>query len=145
LPVTASLHVFCVEIRWGVLAVRDFMNPQNSQVNNLVREVAHARKQNPLSDLDYNCRVVDIPDVITYENFGEDRLRGIGVAGLKFCRSPLTLIVALTTFCRTTVRVVIRLLASAFFWKQKGASRPTRLPALRQHSLSWFLPNFPAA
>ena len=27
------------------------------------------------------CRVVDIPDVITCANFGEDRLRGLGVAG----------------------------------------------------------------
>ena len=27
------------------------------------------------------CVVVDIPDVITYSNFGEDRLRGLGVAG----------------------------------------------------------------
>jgi len=27
------------------------------------------------------CRMVDIPDVITCANFGEDRLRGLGVAG----------------------------------------------------------------
>jgi len=39
-------------MRWGVLAVRDFLYPKNSRVNNLVREVAHAQKQNPLSDLD---------------------------------------------------------------------------------------------
>jgi len=25
--------------------------------------------------------VIDIPDVITYANFGDDRLRGLGVAG----------------------------------------------------------------
>ena len=25
--------------------------------------------------------MVDIPDIITYANFGEDRLRGLGVAG----------------------------------------------------------------
>jgi len=43
------------------------------------------------------CMVVDIPDVITYANFGEDRLRGLGVAGVKACPSPLALIVALTT------------------------------------------------
>ena len=41
--------------------------------------------------------VVDIPDLITSANFGEDRLRGLGVAGVKICPSPLTLIVALTT------------------------------------------------
>jgi len=27
------------------------------------------------------CMVVDIPDVITFANFGEDRLRGLWVAG----------------------------------------------------------------
>jgi len=52
-PETASFDVFCVKIRWGVLlAVRDFLNPKNTRVNNLVREIAHARKQNPLCDLD---------------------------------------------------------------------------------------------
>jgi len=40
--------------------------------------------------------VVDIPDIISYANFGEDRLKGLGVAGIKICPSPLTLIVALT-------------------------------------------------
>ena len=33
------------------------------------------------------CRVVDIPDIITYANFDDDRLRGLGVAegqNLKF-------------------------------------------------------------
>ena len=46
----------------------------------MVREVAHARKRNPLFDLDKILRVVGIPDVITYANFGADRLRGLGVA-----------------------------------------------------------------
>jgi len=41
--------------------------------------------------------MVDIPDVIAYVNFGEDRLRGLGVAGIKVCPSSLTLIVTLTT------------------------------------------------
>jgi len=41
--------------------------------------------------------VVDIPDIITFANFGEDRLRDLGVAGVKVCPSPFTLIVALTT------------------------------------------------
>jgi len=48
----------------------------------MVREVAHARKRNPLSDLNKILRVVDIPDVITYANFGEDRLRGLGGGGV---------------------------------------------------------------
>jgi len=49
-----SFDLFCVKIRAGVLAVGWTKNPQNSRVNNLVREVARARKQNPLSDLDKN-------------------------------------------------------------------------------------------
>jgi len=52
---TASFDVFCVKIRAGVLAVDDLKNPPkkrtNSRVNNLTREIAHA-KRNPLSDLD---------------------------------------------------------------------------------------------
>jgi len=43
------------------------------------------------------CRVVDVPDVIAYVNFSGDRLRGLGMAGVKVCPSSLTLIVALTT------------------------------------------------
>jgi len=47
----------------------------------MLREVAHARKQNPLSDLDKIFQTDRYPDVITYADFGEDRLRGLGVAG----------------------------------------------------------------
>ena len=62
----------------------------------MVREVAHARKRN-LSDLDQIMQVGRHPDVINCANFSEDRLRGLGVAGVKVCPSPLTSIVALTT------------------------------------------------
>jgi len=48
--------------------------------------------------------VIGISDVITYVNLGEDRLRGLGVTGVKVCPSPLTLIVTLK-HCRTTMRV----------------------------------------
>ena len=43
--------------------------------------------------------VVDIPDVVTYTNFGDHRLRVFfwGGAGVKFPPFPLTFIVALTT------------------------------------------------
>jgi len=49
--------------------------------------------------------------VITYANLGEDRLRRLGVAGVKLCPSTLTLIVALTTLshCRATVRSTSKL------------------------------------
>jgi len=43
------------------------------------------------------CTVVDIPDVVTYTNFGDHRLRGFWVAGVNFRPLPLTFIVALTT------------------------------------------------
>jgi len=43
------------------------------------------------------CVVVDIPDVVTYTNFGDQRLRGFWVAGVKFPLLQLTFIVALTT------------------------------------------------
>ena len=60
----------------------------------MVREVAHARKRNPLSDLNEILQG-DIPGMITCANFGDDRLRDLGVAWVKV--SPLTLIVAVTT------------------------------------------------
>jgi len=50
--------------------------------------------------------VVDIPDIITCANFGEDRLRGLGVARGQICPSPLTLIVALTTHIGMVVRAL---------------------------------------
>jgi len=44
------------------------------------------------------CGTVDIHDLITYVNFGDDRLRGLWVAlGVNFWLFPLTLIVVLTT------------------------------------------------
>jgi len=43
------------------------------------------------------CMVVDIADLVTYTNFGDYRLRGFWVAGVKFPLLPLTFIVALTT------------------------------------------------
>ena len=33
--------------------------------------------------------VVDIPDVVTYANFGDHRLRGFGVAGGQISPSPI--------------------------------------------------------
>jgi len=34
------------------------------------------------------CRVIGIPDVITYTNLGDDWLRGLGVVGVQFCHFP---------------------------------------------------------
>ena len=52
------------------------------------------------------CMVVDTPDVITAENFGDDRIRDFGAAGVKFYLFPLTLIVVLTTLSHYRARVL---------------------------------------
>jgi len=53
--------------------------------------------------------VVDIPDVVTYTNFGDHRLRGFWVAGgVKFPPLPLTFIVALTTLsCECVIKSTV--------------------------------------
>jgi len=48
-----------------------------------MREVAHAQKCNTLSDLNKILHGGKHP----YANFGEDRLRGLGVAVVNFCPS----------------------------------------------------------
>jgi len=41
--------------------------------------------------------MADIPDAITFANFGDDQLRGFwSGGGVRFCPSPLTLIVVLS-------------------------------------------------
>jgi len=57
-PKRHTLDVFCVKISAGVLGVDDLKNSPpkkkriNSRVNNMMCEIAHAQKRNPLSDLD---------------------------------------------------------------------------------------------
>jgi len=41
--------------------------------------------------------VVDIPDLLAYANFLDDRLWILGVVGVKFCRFPRVFVVVLTT------------------------------------------------
>ena len=84
--------------------------------------------------------MVDIPDVITSANFGEDRLRGLRVAGVKVCPSPLTLIVALTTlshyrasvWCMYVIEFSIFLLISEWALQQCMA---TALPVKTQNDV----------
>jgi len=86
----------------GVLAVGDQKNPPKIAESTLVqtgREIAHAQKRNPLSNLVKFCKVVgkvvSIPDAITYANLGDDRLRGLWVAGVKFCHPTQAFVVIL--------------------------------------------------
>jgi len=52
-------------------------------------------------------KMVDIHDIIMSVNFGDDRLRGLGVAGVKFWLLPLTLIVVLTTLSHYSIRASV--------------------------------------
>jgi len=55
----------------------------------MVLEVAHARKRNLLSNLDKILQNgICISDVITYANLDNDRLRGLGVAGVQILSFP---------------------------------------------------------
>jgi len=70
----------------------------------MVREVAHAREQNPLSDLNKILQGGSYPDVITYTNFGEDRLGVLGWWGPKLALLHRLSLSPLQHSC-TTVRV----------------------------------------
>jgi len=52
------------------------------------------------------CTVEAIPDVVTYTNFGDHRLRGLWVAGVKFPPLPLTFIVVGVDACGILSRSV---------------------------------------
>ena len=63
-----------------------------------MREVIHAQKRNPLSDLHTILKFGRYPDIIRCVNFGVDRLRSFGLAEGQILPFLLTLIVVLTTF-----------------------------------------------
>jgi len=54
-------------------------------------------EKNPWGIVTNFCIWVDIRDIITYATFGDDRLRGFGMAGVEFPISPLTCVGDLTT------------------------------------------------
>ena len=64
------------------MAVDEMKNPKtkNSRVNNLMREIAHAQKRNFLSDLREILQDSSYPRRNHIDKFGNDRLRGLGVA-----------------------------------------------------------------
>jgi len=78
---------------WWHLGCRWFLEPQK------IAEVAHARKRNPLSDLNKILQGGRYPRPNHLRKFwwrSVKRFRGNG-GGVKVCASPLALIVALTT------------------------------------------------
>ena len=70
------------------LAVCDWKNPKqkNEQnINNIWCEKSRMRRnETPQPIWIKFCRMTDIPDVMTYANFGDDSLRGLGAAGSNF-------------------------------------------------------------
>ena len=58
------------------------------------------------------CMVVDMPDIVTCTNYGDHRLRGFWVAGVKFPPLPLTFIFALTTLSHYRARVIVNCISS---------------------------------
>jgi len=93
---TTSCDVFCVKIGARVSAVAFLKNQKSSRVTRDAK--SRMRRTETLKPIWIKfCVLVDIPDVVTYTNFGVHRLRGFWVAGVKFSPLPLTFIVALTT------------------------------------------------
>ena len=83
---TASFDVFCVKIGALVSAVAFLKNPQK-QPSHFVPRGAKSRmhrNETPKPIWIKFCMVVDIPELVTYTNFGDNRLRGFWVAGVKF-------------------------------------------------------------
>jgi len=80
-----------------------------------MRRFAHTGKRNPLRDRDQILRVCRHPGRNhVYATFGDDRLRGLGVAGgVEFPISPL---VALTTLALPCKCVIIWMLYACYFW-----------------------------
>ena len=92
---TTSFDVFCVKIGARVSAVAFLKNPQKSSRVTRGAKSRMRRTETPKPIWIKFCMVVDIPDAVTYTNFGDHRLRGFWVAGVKFPPLPLIFVVAL--------------------------------------------------
>ena len=85
---TASFDVFCVKIGARVSAVAFLKNQKNSRVTRGAKSRMR-RTESPKPNWIKFCLVVDIPDTVTYRNFGDHRLRGFWVAGGQISPSPI--------------------------------------------------------
>jgi len=86
---TASFDVFCVKIGARVSAVAFLKNPQKSSRVTRGAKSRMRRTETPKPIWINFCMVVDIPDVVTYTNFGDHRLRGFWVAVGQISPSPI--------------------------------------------------------
>jgi len=96
---TACFGVFCVKIRPWPLAVATCKNQtKNKKTNTFLCAKSRMRGDDTPGRIVTNfCTCVGVYDVITCADLYYDRLRCVGVAGVKFWLSPLTCFVALTT------------------------------------------------
>ena len=81
---------FCVKIGARISDVAFLKNPpkKSSRVTRGAKSRMR-RTETPKPIWIKFCMVVDIPDVVTYTNFGDHRLRGFWVAGGQISLSPI--------------------------------------------------------
>ena len=81
---TASFGVFCVKIGARVSAVAFHKDQKEYPSHFVPRGAKSLMRINETSKPIWIqfCMSVDIPDPVTYTNFGDHRLRGFGVAGV---------------------------------------------------------------
>ena len=88
---TASFDVFCVKIGarclGGSLSQEPKKYPSHLVPWGAKSRISRTETPKPIS-IKF-CKVVDITDAVTYTNFGDHRLRGFWVAGVKFPPFPI--------------------------------------------------------
>jgi len=97
--------------------------PKSSRVNRGAKSRMR-RTETPKPIWIQFCTLVDIPDIVIYTNFGDHRLRGFWVTGVKFPPLPLTSIIALTTLSHYRVSVWYRM-RDAGEWVSKELEKVT--------------------
>jgi len=86
---TASFDVFCVKIGARVSAVAFLKNQKKPSHFVPMGAKSRMRRTETLKPIWIKfCMLVDVPDVVTYTNFGDHRLKGVLGAGVKFPPLP---------------------------------------------------------
>ena len=103
---TTSFDILCVKIGSGASSVGRWKNPKRSRVNIFDAQFrAYGGKETSSGIVTKFCLWVDIQELITYATFGDDRLRGLGVA-----RGRIPFLVFMTNLVALgqTVRTIAR-------------------------------------